>query len=353
VTWEELEPWLAQRGGRDFDLPSWVPNEPAERAKLPASGIPWTVARRYCKDLGGSLPTEEQWEYAARGPERRPNAWGKKRLDLLRVRAFSAEMPIDVGAKIGVPLANVMTMDQDRTPGEPGAIFYDLAGNAMEWTEDLYRESSPGVDESWSEKNGLTYRAVRGLPPDGSMPHKIPTETAAWRTPLCATGPCPKSAAHTLEVVGFRCAKEVVEKHAPSAAAPGVAAKVAPAPTATASAAAPPSKVAHDTHPKPATAPQRGAILKDDTPNPPRPSAGALSAVLGVATGAARACVAGATYDSFATITFVSTGKVSSVNVTGWANANGKRACVQAAFTHARVSPFTDPSYTTRVTLRP
>jgi hypothetical protein len=93
--------------------------------------------------------------------------------------------------------------------------------------------------------------------------------------------------------------------------------------------------------------------LKDDSPNPPRPSAGALSAVLGVATGAARACVSGAAYDSFATITWASSGKVSSVTVTGWANANGKRACVQGAFSKARVSPFTDPSYTTRVTLRP
>jgi eukaryotic-like serine/threonine-protein kinase len=352
VTWEELEPWLAQHGGRDFDRPSWVPKEGPERAKLPATGIPWTVARGYCKDLGGSLPTEEQWEYAARGPERRPHAWGNKRLDLLRVRAFSAETPIDVGSKIGVPIANVMTMDQDRTPGDPGAIFYDLAGNAMEWTEDLYRESSPGVDESWSERGGLTYRAVRGLPPDGSMPHKIPTETAAWRTPLCATGPCPKSAIHTLEVVGFRCAKEVVEKHAPTAAAAAQAKSAPPPPTA--SAAAPPAKGTHDAHSKSgAAAPQRGAILKDDSPNPPRPSPGALSAVLGVATGAARACVTGASYDTFATLTFVSSGKVSSVNVTGWANANGKRACVQAAFSRARVSPFTDPSYTTRVTVHP
>jgi formylglycine-generating enzyme required for sulfatase activity len=356
VTWEELEPWVARHGGRDFDRPSFVPKEPAERAKLPATGVPWTVARAYCKDLGGSLPTEEEWEFAARGPERRPHPWGTKRLDLLRVRAFSAETPIDVGSKIGVPIANVMTMDQDRTPGESGAIFYDLGGNAMEWTEDLYRESSPGVDESWSERGGLTYRAVRGLPPDGSMPHKVPVETAAWRQPLCATGPCPKAAAHTLEVVGFRCAKDAAEKRdaAAAAAAPKVAASPAPAPQPSASASAAAAPKTHDAHSKSsAHEHEHGAILKDDGPTPARPTPGALSAGLAASTQAARACVSGARFDSFATVKFASNGTVSNVNVTGWANANGKGPCVQGAFARARVQPFSDPAYTTRITIRP
>src|SRR5439155_280281 len=75
VAWDELDAWLALHDDKAFERPVWVPKLASARAKLPATGVPWEVARAYCKDLGGSLPTEEEWELAARGAERRPNAW--------------------------------------------------------------------------------------------------------------------------------------------------------------------------------------------------------------------------------------------------------------------------------------
>jgi serine/threonine-protein kinase len=132
VTWEELDVWLEQNPTNKLERPDWVPGEPKDRARLPATGVTWEVARAYCKSIGGALPTEEEWEYAARGPERRPNAWGAQRIDLARTHAY-------VGPKGGV--VPVMTSEQDATPGDEKLAIYDMMGNAREWTVDLFRDS--------------------------------------------------------------------------------------------------------------------------------------------------------------------------------------------------------------------
>ena len=104
VTWAELDPWLAQNAAAAFSPPPWTPADRTARRDLPATGVPWATAQAYCRSLGGNLPTEEQWEYAARGPQRRPNPWGASPLDLARTRAYKGP-----GARPGV----VMKADQD------------------------------------------------------------------------------------------------------------------------------------------------------------------------------------------------------------------------------------------------
>ena len=196
VTWSELEPWLAAHPSAAFERPSWVSGDPAIRARLPATSIPWEMARQYCKDLDASLPTEEQFEWAARGPELRRHPWGWQQIDLARTRVYGGP---------SARVALVMSHDQDRTPG-PQPIA-DLLGNAQEWTVDLYRDDFPDQDESWVQAGGRAYRAIRGLPPTGAPPSPLPLVGAASRDALCASGPCPAAAAIALERVGFRCVR--------------------------------------------------------------------------------------------------------------------------------------------------
>jgi len=181
-----------------FAKPAWLP---LVSMKYPATGVPWQTAQAYCKSLHGSLPTEEQWEFAARGTELRPNPWGSQPLDLARTAAFAGDK---ITTNVLKPVAQ---SDQDQTPGDDTVQINDLAGNALEWTLDLYREDRPGQDEHWVEEGGLTFRAVRGVPIAMAAPKKLPSQSATYRQSLCATGPCPADTMKILQFVGFRCVK--------------------------------------------------------------------------------------------------------------------------------------------------
>jgi formylglycine-generating enzyme required for sulfatase activity len=162
---------------------------------LPATGITWTDAQAYCRSLeGGSLPTEEQWEYAARGPERRPNPWGSDLLDREMTRVYAGEQ--------AVPMP-VMSSMQDRTRDG----VFDLAGNVQEWTVGLWREDRPGKDESDVQSGQTSARAIRGLPLAAPPPATIQPDSAAYRERLCATGKCVALARGLLAHVGFRCVR--------------------------------------------------------------------------------------------------------------------------------------------------
>jgi hypothetical protein len=98
--------------------------------------------------------------------------------------------------------------------------------------------------------------------------------------------------------------------------------------------------------PEPASAPRNQNI-------PEQPSQGAVAAAFGPVMGSAKACVAGADDVSRASVTFASSGAVTSVSVSGWAAAHGKSGCVQAALKAAKVGPFSKPSFTVGVPIRP
>lgn len=137
-----------------------------------------------------------------------------------------------------------------------------------------------------------------------------------------------------------------------------------PAPT---TAAAPAVPAARPPAPPKATSPKPERVVLDETEAPPaptqpaesalrpasgasntipdQPSNGATQAALGSVLGAARACVAGMTGTSTASITFNSEGRVAKVSVSGPAAGTPAGACIQSALSRARVSPFTKPSF--------
>nr|QVV57697.1 alginate regulatory protein AlgP [Myxococcales bacterium] len=86
---------------------------------------------------------------------------------------------------------------------------------------------------------------------------------------------------------------------------------------------------------------------------PEKPSQGSVNSAIGSVMGGAKSCVAGADDVSRAQITFGSNGSVQNVSVTGWAASNGQSGCVKSALKGASVGPFSQPSFTVGVTIRP
>lgn len=104
----------------------------------PMSGVSWHDVQAYCRFFGLSLPTEAQWEWAARGPEGRRYPWGNQ-WDPRRC------------SNKGTPGADFFTFPVGSFPnGASWCGALDMAGNLAEWCEDWYSETyyavSPTVD---------------------------------------------------------------------------------------------------------------------------------------------------------------------------------------------------------------
>ncbi len=89
----------------------------------PATGVSWEAARDFCVAAGGRLPSEAEWEWAARGAEARVYPWG----DEFGAGRANLREP-------GIGLAPVGSFQKGRS----AFGCDDLAGNACEWTADTW-----------------------------------------------------------------------------------------------------------------------------------------------------------------------------------------------------------------------
>lgn len=107
------------------------------RPRQPAAGINWFQARQYCRTRGADLPTEAQWELAARGLQSESHPWGESPATCRNAVIKVPKLGRSCGAKKkGNP-------DKGRAlvvGSRPAARFgtYDLIGNIEEWVLDWY-----------------------------------------------------------------------------------------------------------------------------------------------------------------------------------------------------------------------
>ena len=122
--------WLA---GRDLPDTAWR-RLAIERPNEPRVNVTWYEAEAYARWRGGSLPTEAQWEYAARGPQSPAYPWGNN-FDTARANVVNSTGLTPIGR---YPL------------GVSWVGAHDMAGNAMEWISDWldvrYYQSAPGTN---------------------------------------------------------------------------------------------------------------------------------------------------------------------------------------------------------------
>lgn len=119
------------------DLPVQCIENPED--DQPRVCVTWYEAEAYAKWRGGSLPSEAQWEYAARGPDSLIYPWGND-WDDAKANVVDSEAPVAVGSY---------------PDGASWVGALDMAGNAMEWVQDWldkkYYQSSPQDDPTGPE----------------------------------------------------------------------------------------------------------------------------------------------------------------------------------------------------------
>ena len=145
TTWlDPIDPfvWVFEKDGTWQILPG--------RENYPIVNVSWYGAKAYCAWAGRELPTEAQWEYAAKGADSHRFPWGNDAPECDQAR-FSGcgNTPAEAGSLL--------------LGSNPWGVF-DLAGNVAEWIKDRYAadyyQQSP-QEEPPGPINGY-YRVIRG-----------------------------------------------------------------------------------------------------------------------------------------------------------------------------------------------
>jgi formylglycine-generating enzyme required for sulfatase activity len=151
----------------------------------PVVEMTWYGARDYCASRGKRLPTEAEWEFAARGAEGRTYPWGNAPSDRARAR---------YGGKWGSTVP-VGTLPKGATPEG----VHDLAGNVHEWTSSIARPYPYRADDGREDPDAVADRVTRG----GAADTGAATLRASWGGASVSRR---ATAGH--HNIGFRCAKD-------------------------------------------------------------------------------------------------------------------------------------------------
>lgn len=231
-------------------------------------------------------------------------------------------------------------------PRSVSAVRPSAPPEAQKFAPEPAAEQQPAVAENLEDRQAAPRRDERAAKEDlslGRMPSKVDATTRGASGVVLDNG-------DKMDKKGKLLAEEVQLEEGPAVAA---------APTANAPAANTPPRLSEPAPEKPSsggsTAPAARMKPADSSSLnlPEKPSSGAVQAAVASRLSAARSCVSGQKGPSSATVTWDSTGSVKSVSVSGPAAGTPAESCIKSALGASRVKPFSRPSYSVPLTIRP
>lgn len=152
----------------------------ADRDSYPMNCVTWDQARSFCMWRGGDLPTEAQWEYAARGTDGRTWPWGN---------ADPSDRLLNFNSSDARPVASYPA-------GVSPFGAFDMAGNIQEWVADWYGPYTAGAVTNPTGPASGTLRVERGGPFGTTYGNEVRSAYRYTDPPTYRAGG-----------VGFRCAR--------------------------------------------------------------------------------------------------------------------------------------------------